>query len=194
MENNNSNIISNKLDQAPKTWTNYLKRLQDPELQEQIKNAFLMNGLIDNSNESINNEMISWLKEHKKDIPLIQIYQQLSQYPKVSFLFHKKSIEETKNTDFHTLIGWLTPVNYQLQKLWFIYDNNNKKLSEWELWTYLTFEKNDYWQIIVWAEQIEMWWMFTMKEVAAHKKLDLAEFLEYIKQTENKEEKEQTNN
>lgn len=193
MKKNKPNIISNELDQAPKTWKNYRERLQDPELKEQIKNAFSYEFAVGkDSNEEISDMMVDRLGKHEKEIPLQFLVKQLSEHKKVSVLYHKKDArEKDKGATFHALIWPLVWVEHQFHKLWISFHRIGEELSNWELWTFLTFERNEYWQIVVWAEQIEIpKWPFIMEWLAAHKKLDLSEFLEYIKEEEDKQEKQ----
>lgn len=190
MEQNQPNIISNELDQVSKTWDRYLKRLQDPELKKQIIDAMKRESITTNdSKDEVNDEMIDRFDKHQKEFPIELVVEKLKSNEKVSILYHKKNIkDESKGSERHKTIWAFLPAELQFNKLWVSLHRKDEYLSTWDLWTYLTFKRNDYWQIVIWAEQIEIPQRpLTMEWLACHKKMELSEFLEYIKKEEEKD-------
>lgn len=187
MKKNKPNIISNELDQAPKTWKYYFERLQDPELKKQIIDAMSDEFIVWNDeNEEINIEIKERLWVHEKELPLNFLINQLSNHKKVAYLYNKKSaFDGSEKSGFHKLVWPLAWIEYQAHKLWASFNKEGETLSEWEIWTFLTFERNEYGQIVIWAEQIEIpKGPFVMAWLAWYKKMELSEFLEFIKNEE----------
>ena len=167
-DENTPNILSNELDQAPKVWKAYEERLQDPELRQEIYDA------MDQYYEFIGkewdgDEIIKWFEANHNRIPFQKIYK--SKENKVSFLVHKHK---------KTWLWWWTTTwtlldaNEQFSKLWDIL--GKEWLKSREIWTYITFTKDNSGRLIVGAEQIEIPWEFNIKWVAYHKVLNSEEF------------------
>ena len=189
---NNPNILSNELDQAPKTWKSYEERLHEPELQQRIFDAMDQH-IVFTSEEWDWDEIIDWFKLHQNDIPYPLIYK--SKVTKVSFLVHK----EKKIQNWWSPMIW-APLNAwsQFYQLWDIFYKDKDELEEWEIWTFITFTKTDSWKIIIWAEQIEVPKTnpFFPAGYACHKKLNSTEFKKildwssYLSQPQIKEKQE----
>ena len=173
-DENNPNIISNELDQAPKIWKTYEERLNDPKLKQEILNA-MNNGFSFINKAWDGGEIIDRLRNHQNDIYFPLIYE--SENRKVSFLIHKEQIKPSKDSPFTPMIGMPLDVNYQISKLWCPIHPNHDTLTEWEVWTYITFTKDDSGITIVWAEQIEIPYpAFLGDWFACHKELKSEEF------------------
>ena len=184
---NQPNIISNELDQAPKTWKHYLERLQGPELKKQIIDAMSYEFVVWNDeNDEINAKIKERLCVHEDELPLPLVAEKLKNNKKVSVLYHKKNTkDDSKGAERHETIWAFSPAEIQFSKLWVSLHRDGETLSDGDLWTYLTFERNDYGQIVIWAEQIEIPQRpFTMAWLACHKEMKLSEFLEYMKNEE----------
>ncbi len=184
-DENNPNILSNELDQAPKIWKFYEKRLKDPEIHQEIVNAMDKYLFID-SKEWDWDEILKRLDEHKHEIPLKLIHKTPDE--KVSFLVKK----EKKWKSWRNNMIWI-PLDLPLQfkKLWIIY-----KQWEWikpgDIWTYITFTKTKSGWVIIWAEQIELPSKETLLPIqsACHKVLTSKEFMEIMNEKETQKNKE----
>jgi hypothetical protein len=173
-DENNPKILSNKLDQAPKFWKAYEERLKDPELQQQIIDA-MDNYFVFIEKEWDGGEIIERLRNHQNDIYLPLIYE--SKNRKVSFLIHKEKKEPSKDSAFTPMIGMPLDANYQMSKLWECLYKNYDELNIWDIWTFITFTKDDSGRTIVWAEQIEIPYpAFLGDWYACHKELKSEEF------------------
>ena len=205
MENNNPNIISNDLDQAPKTWKLYQKRLENPELKKEIEYALKKEFLV--YEYSDDKDIKNWWEKHEKEIPVIFLIDQLSKEKKVSFLYDKECLIEKGKIWLITLVGPLIETKKQIEKLWAIYiweddddattwendtttwknDTTTWKddtiIKPWEVWTFFTFKRNDYWQIELGVEQIQI---STLGPYAGYKKLGREDVLKFIKKVDEK--------
>ena len=120
---NNPNILSNELDQAPKVWKSYEKRLHEQELEQRIFDAMDQH-FIFISEDWDWEEIINWIKLHQNDLPYPFIYK--SDKIKVSFLIHK----EKKIYDWWTPMIWM-PLKavFQFAQLWETFYKNKDKLE-----------------------------------------------------------------
>ena len=173
-DENTPNILSNELDQAPKVWKAYEERLNNPKIQQEIIDMMDQH-FIFIEKEWDGGEIIDRLRNHQNDIYFPLIYRAKNR--KVSFLIHKEKIEPSRDSAFTHMIGMPLDANYQMSKLWECLYKNHDELNIWDIWTFITFTKDDSGRTIVWAEQIEIPYpAFLGNWYACHKELKSNEF------------------
>ncbi len=166
---NKPNILSNELDQVPKTRKWYQKELDlNKDLKQQIIDAFdtfehddFPMGENDFFIGQSDKKVLDWFLSHSKDLPVEQVAKLLREHKIVSCEIQRKKKE--KSSWWNTALGQAIPKD--TIHIWKVLTKNDEVL-EWNIITYLTFTKlNDKQQrpdVKISTQQIEFPWEWAM--------------------------------
>jgi len=188
-DENNPKIISNELDQAPKTWKQYEKRLD--WMKNEIAKAMDIRPTLDG-----NPTICKWIDENQDTLPLLKINKILGNHEndRVAIQVDSKKKEFNSWEMFESMLANLMPIEEQIRKIWNIYSiqwnditwewleqrdrENNPAHHEWEIWTFISFDYDNSWCCKVSVHQIEKPNpTFLMNGLWCHKELTAEEFL-----------------
>ena len=189
---NNPIIISNELDQAPKTWEHYQKRLNS--MHDELIKILICNLTFEEWEDPEETEkIVSWLQSNQDSIPLYKISKELLEHKwrKISLLLTK---EKVKWEWFITMIWSPLPIEHVIyDNLWSTWTKEWDMIERWEIWTFISFEDTDSWQIKLSLHQLEVPGWLIMDWLWCHKKITFDEFEKALsnaapKETEDSEE------
>lgn len=152
-DENKPNIISNDLDQAPKTWEQYEERLD--WMKNEIAKAMDWFFSIEETEEG--KRYFEWLEKNQNLLPLWDIIKKVSENPGKRFSYQLK-IEKIEDKGL-----WLRATSGP--KCWFnsdvelwdiIIKIGDHSIKEWEISTYITFEWTESWNIKIKSQQIQI--------------------------------------